>query len=97
MIRAISNQDSVDKSELYCNDCEEHTDQVQESELLEKIKEWWGQTEFREMERITGFSQSDFNPNDGYQAFVDACENYWESLSLEEKIEHWKSDSTVKS
>jgi len=50
---------------------------------------WWGDTDFREMERITGFWQSDFNPEDGYQAFVDACDEWWSGLSEDEKIATW--------
>lgn len=50
---------------------------------------WWGNTDFREMERITGLRQSDFNPEAGYQAFVDACDEWWSGLSADEKIATW--------
>ena len=47
---------------------------------------WWYSTEFRIMEAITGLRQSQFNPSDGSQAFVDACDSYWENLTAAEKI-----------
>ena len=50
-----------------------------------ELKEWWGKTDFREMEKVTRFMQIDFNPEDGYQDFVDACDNWWEGLSKEDK------------
>ena len=49
------------------------------------VNEWWGEQGFRDMERITGFRQSDFSPEDGYQDFVDACDEWWDRLSFNEK------------
>jgi len=46
---------------------------------------WWNNTEFKEMEKISGFRQLDFSPEDGYQDFVDACDNWWDSLSMDYK------------
>jgi hypothetical protein len=54
---------------------------------MQEINEWWGASDFREMERITGYRQSDFNPEDGYQAFVDACDKWWSENRDDEKIE----------
>jgi hypothetical protein len=42
------------------------------------------------MERITGFRQSEFDPEDGYQAFADACDNYWNSLDCKKKTSIWE-------
>ena len=42
------------------------------------------------MERITGFHQSDFDPEDGFQDFVDTCEEWWRKQSIEEKINIWR-------
>jgi hypothetical protein len=50
---------------------------------------WWNETDFSHMERITGFRQSDFDPADGCQAFVDACDTWWDELDTEEKTEIW--------
>ena len=55
------------------------------------LNEWWGEQGFREMERITGFRQSDFDPEDGYQDFVDACDNWWDSLAYSDKISIYKN------
>ena len=41
------------------------------------------------MERITGFHQSDFDPEDGFQDFVDACNAFWHALPDEQKINLW--------
>ena len=49
------------------------------------VNEWWGQTEFWQMENITGFRQYDFSPEEGYQDFVDACDEWWDNLSFVDK------------
>jgi hypothetical protein len=50
-----------------------------------KLNEWWGKSDFKEMERISKFRQLDFSPKCGYQDFVDACDNWWKSLLIEDK------------
>ena len=50
-----------------------------------QLNEWWGNTNFKQMERISRFRQLDFNPEYGYQDFVDACDNWWKSLLIEDK------------
>ncbi|MFS2717026.1 hypothetical protein AAH068_19150 [Bacteroides uniformis] len=49
---------------------------VSEQKQPEGWEEWWENTDFPTMERITGCRQTDFSPEDGYQEFVDAC-NEW--------------------
>ena len=49
------------------------------------IDEWWDNCDFKEMEMITGFRMTDFDPEDGYQAFVDACNEWWDKLTPNEK------------
>lgn len=50
-----------------------------------KLQEWWGNLTFEEMESITGFQQDDFSPEEGYQDFVDTCDEFWNKLSYAEK------------
>jgi hypothetical protein len=57
----------------------------------ERLQRWWGETDFRQMEQITGFHSFDFDPPEGYQAFVDACDRYWTQLSAEEKQRIWEN------
>ena len=40
----------------------------------EKLNDWWSNIDFITMESITGLRQYDYDPSEGYQAFVDACE-----------------------
>ena len=56
----------------------------------DKLNEWWGDCGFREMELISGFRQRDFSPEDGYQDFVDACDEWWDSLSYTDKVSIYK-------
>lgn len=51
-----------------------------------QLDEWWWEQGFREMERITGFRQGDFSPEDGYQDFVDACDEWWDKLNCKQKL-----------
>jgi hypothetical protein len=53
------------------------------------VDEWWGNCGFREMEFITGFKMTDFDPEDGYQEFVDACDEWWNELPFSEKKEYY--------
>ena len=58
---------------------------------IEEAEEWWSQADFTKMEAITGFEYQNFVSEDGYQDFVDACNDYWHQLSNEEKIDVWKT------
>lgn len=51
------------------------------------VNKWWGDCCFREMEKITGFRMTDFDPEDGYQEFVDVCDEWWNKLSFGKKKE----------
>jgi hypothetical protein len=50
----------------------------------------WSESDFTQMERLTGFRQIDFDPEDGYQDFVDACDSHWNRLCDEEKVLKWE-------
>lgn len=54
---------------------------------------WFNSLEFKEMEKIFRVRQSDFNPEDGYQEFVDYCDEQWDKLSFEEKEDIYKEYS----
>ena len=94
--RVVSYND-CDRGDYWCEHCEEHEHLVRESELMKDIEEWWKQTDFETMEVITGLQQNDFDPADGFQAFVDACEEKWNTLSVEEKIHIWHESTRDKS
>lgn len=53
-------------------------------------RRWWRQIDFPTRERVTGLRQSDYALEEGYQAFVDACEAWWNGQSEEEQIRLWK-------
>lgn len=53
------------------------------------VQAWWNELGFEHLIRITGYHPTDFNPEDGYQDFVDACNDYWEKLSYEDKLSHY--------
>jgi hypothetical protein len=50
-----------------------------------QLNEWWGNTDFKEMERISKFKQLDYSHECGYQDFVSTCDNWWNSLLIEDK------------
>ena len=80
------------RDEHCCADCDANTCQIRESELLRNMDKWWHGLDFRKMERLTGYRQDDFDPEDGCQAFADACNNWWNALPTEEKISVWKDN-----
>ena len=50
---------------------------INKNGVLAEAKKWWGGTDFQQMEWVTGLRQYEFDPEDGYQEFVDACNDYW--------------------
>jgi hypothetical protein len=65
---------------------------AQKNAGLADAKKWWNETDFRQMALITGFRQYEYSPEDGCQAFVDACDNWWNSLDRNEKIRIWQEN-----
>ena len=57
---------------------------------IAEVEQWWSQADFTIMETVTGFEYHNFVSEDGYQDFVDACDNYWNQLTDSEKIRVWK-------
>jgi DNA-directed RNA polymerase subunit RPC12/RpoP len=51
---------------------------------------WWYSTDFKTMELVSRYRHSDFDPDEGYQAFADVCDEWWEALSLSEKQDFYK-------
>ncbi len=76
-------------NDYWCHKCEEHTKQVLESELMQTVEKWWSGLDFKTMEHLTGNRQVDFDPADGFQAFVDACRWWFDGKTNEEKIFIW--------
>jgi hypothetical protein len=73
----------------WCQNCEQAIHARPTDELLADAAKWWGGIDFREMERTTGYRQFDYDPEDGCQAFVDACNGWWSGKTAEEKIGIW--------
>lgn len=87
-VNDIKNVDAenCDRNDYFCENCENHIRLERESVLMEQAAQWWGETDFRAMERITSYRQLDFDPEEGYRAFVDACNKWWNEKTIEEKI-----------
>ena len=60
-----------------------------EKSTITQANKWWDETDFEQMALITGLRQHEFDAEDGYQEFVDACDNYWYQLNNSEKIRVW--------
>ena len=55
-------------------------------EELEKAEAWWADLDFKTMEKVTSFVQTDYSPEDGYQEFVDATDEWWDDLDDVDKV-----------
>ena len=77
---------------MWCDDCQDHTCQVRESELMKEIiNPWWeNKLVIADREKMTGLTQKDFNPQEDYRAFREACNRWWKAKTNEEKIEVWR-------
>lgn len=67
----------IDRDDNWCNECNGNFTFCTQKAFKQQMQEWWGSLDFKEMERISGFQQDVFSPEDGYQDFVDACNNWW--------------------
>ena len=81
-----------DKDDNWCGECDDHLHFTSLREFKERMQAWWDSTDFRQMERITGFREADFPAEEGNQAFVDACESWWNEKSYDEKRAIWKQN-----
>lgn len=54
--------------------------------MEQTVNKWWKGTDFRTMEQITRLRTCNFCEEDGYQEFIDVCNEFWKQLPLEEKI-----------
>jgi len=50
--------------------------ETNKNSALQTAKKWWKETDFRQMEWVTGFMQCNYNPEDGYQEFVEVCDKW---------------------
>ena len=73
----------------WCESCQSHIKPVLKNELEKKLNDWICNIDFITMEKITGLKQYNFDAEEGYQAFIDACKTIWEGLSIEEKTSLW--------
>lgn len=54
---------------------------------------WFANLDFTALEKVTRLNQSDFSSEDGSQEFVDACEQWWDKLSIQEKRDYYENYS----
>lgn len=54
---------------------------------LDDADEWFCETDFDMMERISGKKRDDYSAEDGYQDFVDAVEEWWNAQDDAKKVE----------
>lgn len=55
--------------------------------------EWWLTLGFDTLEQLTGLQHADYSPNNAYQAFLDACDIWWNTKTAKEKIKIFKTES----
>lgn len=54
---------------------------------LEDAENWFVDTDFDMMEKISGLKRTDYSEEDGYEEFVEAVQEWWDSLDDEKKVE----------
>lgn len=54
---------------------------------LEDAEEWFTDTDFDMMEKISGLKRTDYSEEDGCEEFVEAVQEWWDSLDDEKKVE----------
>lgn len=78
-----------DKGDNWCNDCEEHTHQVLENELINTI-DYWFENDLKpgDPEVISGLDPNDYTTEEEYDT---ACMELWRARCNEGKIFIWKT------
>jgi hypothetical protein len=83
----ITDEENVERNDRYCNYCGEHTRQVQQSELMEEIDDWFANHLCPDDDEvISGLNCGDFATVEEFEA---ACKGEWDARSVEEKIYIW--------
>ena len=49
------------------------------------LNDWFNEQPFDVLKKLTGRDYTEFDSEDGYQAYVDFCEDWWNGLSRKEK------------
>jgi len=57
---------------------------------VKELDLWYFSCDFKIMERITNTHCYCYIDDDGYQEFVDICDNYWKNLKKYKKWEYYK-------
>lgn len=84
---------AMDRDDNWCNECEEHNDFRSLPEFKERMQQWWQETDFETMERMTGYLQADYPADEGHQAFIDACNTWWNKRCYDEQRRIWKENN----
>ena len=63
----------------YLDGLTELPDDAHDPQQVTPIDQWWYSVDFATMEQVSGYRQLDFDPADGCQAFVDACDGFWDN------------------
>jgi hypothetical protein len=77
-----------DRNAYWCHNCEEHTHQVLESELMKETVEDWFANHLQpdDDEVISGLKRGDYASDEEYVA---ACKEMWDAKTNQEKIDIW--------
>ena len=51
----------------------------------EILDSWWCEQDFQSLEKITGYTLSDFSSLEGLAEYVEQCDDWWKNKSNEEK------------
>lgn len=73
----LSDVDDDDTDCKWCCQCSESQNFCTLSEYKQRIDNWWRNLDFITMEAITGLYEADYSSEDGSQAFINACNEWW--------------------
>ena len=71
----------------WCEECIDQTFFCTKEEFTQKMQSWWDSLNFNVMEQITGLKVCDSPPSENTQTFIDAADQWWNSLDYGHKRE----------
>lgn len=81
----------IDRYDNWCDECMENIYFCKKSEFVERMETWWNNADLHTMEKVTGFQQDDFSPENDSHDFVNACQVWWNKKSYDKKRVIWKA------
>lgn len=75
--------------ENYCNTCQDHFRLIPYTDFMAQVEAWWRDLELPHIAQIAELRMEDYDPSNNSHAFIQACDEWWSSLTDFAKRKLW--------